>query len=163
MENVQEIRVFNFTKENAHGVKLHLGETYTVKHDQCNNEDVKFIDSAPSCYRWMITSKDSPLPIRNGKWFQGFATQHMIKWFTDHGYVLQSIVDHRGNILYQASREEKSKTEAEIRFIENGFYKLAKSGYKLVAVAMYRSLYDCDLIHAREIINDIVERFDREV
>lgn len=158
MENVQEIRVFNFTKENADGVKLHLGETYTVKHDQCNNEDAKFIDSAPFCYRWMITSKNSPLPIRNGKWFQGFAAQQMIKWFTDHGYVLQSIVDHRGNILYQASREEKSKTEAEIRFIENGFYKLVKTGNKLSAVNMYRSLYGGDLDHARDMIDDIVRQ-----
>lgn len=158
MEKVKELKVFNFTKENAGQVKLHLGATYTVKHDQCNNEDVKIFDAAPFSYRWMITSDNSPLPIRNGAWFQGFNASTMIKWFTDHGYVLQSVIGCRGNILYQASREEKSKTETDIRFIENGFYKLVKAGNKLSAVNMYRGLYGCDLDHARDMIDDIVRR-----
>lgn len=158
MENVKEIKVFNFTKENTGDVKLHLGETYTIKHDQYNNEDVKGFDPAPFCYRWMVTSENSPLPIRNGAWFQGFNASTMIKWFTDHGYVLQSVVDSRGNILYQASREEKPKTETDIRFIENGFYILVKAGYKLSAMDMYRALYGGDLNHAREMIDDIVRR-----
>lgn len=163
MENVKELKVFNFTKENAGQVKLHLGATYTVKHDQCNNEAVEEPNAAPYCYRWMITSGNSPLPIRNGTWFQGFSAYKMVDWFTERGYVLQSIVDSRGNVLFQKKEQPKEKTEAEIKSIERGFYKLVKTGHKLAACNMYRGLYDCDLSHAKDIIDDIVYRFDQEV
>ena len=108
----------------------------------------------------MITSGNSPLPIRNGTWFQGFPAHKMFDWFVERGYVLQSIVDWRGNILFQNLEKEKPKTESEIRFIENGFYKLAKGGYKLTAVTMYKSLYGCDLDHAKKMIDDIINRFE---
>ena len=160
MEKVKELKVFNFTKENAGQVKLHLGATYTVKHDQCNNEAVEEPNAAPYCYRWMVTSGKSPLPIRNGTWFQGFNASAMINWFTDRGYALQSVVDSRGNILFHKKETEKDikqKTDAEIADIEKGFYELSKTNI-VRAVRMYKSIYGCDLCHARDMIDDIVRR-----
>ena len=161
MENVKEMKVFNFTKENAKSVKLHLGKTYTIKHDQCNNEDVKVFDVEPFCYRWMVTSGKSPLPIRNGTWFQGFNASTMINWFTDRGYALQSVLDSRGNILFykknEAEKDIKQKTDVEIADIEKGFYELSKTSI-VRAVRMYKSIYGCDLCHAKNMVDDIIRR-----
>lgn len=160
MMKVKALTSYAFVNEKKQDLTLIYGRIV----DENGKEKMGIYDQ-----RWSVVGLNIPFPVRSGTWFEGFATDVMLKYLERNGwtfcgytslkggktYVVDSIKAAKGVVdnikREQATEPVKKETEEELNA---KIVKLLKDGYRIKAIMTYKEY------HPELLVYEIGHRID---
>ena len=159
-ENIDILRVYNLVDSNGTKLQLRLGR-YKYSDDYLPDKG----------FRWSFVGSKIPMPVRAYTWFNGFPENIMLDWLKGNGWVLRSRVEMgtgKATVYELPFHGEPSKgnekstvqlTDVAVRQGESALSEairlLCNQGSVLSAIALYRYIYHCTLVEAKNAVDAI--------